>query len=98
LEICSQSRFDLLLCDIQLPDRDGNWLMRELSSRYPIKGIALSGLAMPDDIQDGRAAGFMDYVTKPVSLDELLMRIRAALEPLPRDVLSSDETLNRQAI
>ena len=98
LKLCEQSRFDLLICDIQLPGHDGNWLMRELSARCGMKGIAVSGLAMPDEIQDGLASGFLDYVTKPVKLDELLARVRAIIERVPAELSSADDSLKPPAL
>jgi CheY-like chemotaxis protein len=60
---------DLILVDLQLPDYDGYEVLRRLraqpeTARVPC--IALSANAMPDDIARGRAAGFVDYWTKPI--------------------------------
>ena len=64
-------RFDLLICDIQLPDGSGLDLMRELRSRYDIRGIALSGRGSEEDRQKGRDAGFDEHLTKPIDFQTL---------------------------
>jgi CheY-like chemotaxis protein len=45
--------------------------MSELSSRYGLKGIALSGYGMDEDIQKSQEAGFSRHLTKPVTLQTL---------------------------
>ncbi len=62
---------DLVVSDLGLPDGSGLDLMRLLSTRYGLRGIALSGYGMEDDLQKSREAGFEKHVTKPVSLQTL---------------------------
>jgi CheY-like chemotaxis protein len=72
-ELASSNEFDLLLSDIGLPDGDGYLLMRELQERYGLKGIALTGFGMEDDIELSKEAGFSLHLVKPVrasALDE----------------------------
>jgi CheY-like chemotaxis protein len=64
-------RIDLVVSDLGLPDGSGLDLMRLLSQRYGLRGIALSGYGMEDDLQKSREAGFEKHVTKPVSLQTL---------------------------
>jgi CheY-like chemotaxis protein len=59
--------FDLLISDIGLPDGSGLDLIRALSARGPVKGIALSGFGMDADLQRSREAGFLRHLTKPVN-------------------------------
>ena len=70
-------RFDLILLDVQMPGLDGIAVLRELRERgvtTPI--LALSAAAMPEQIARGRAAGFDDYLTKPISLQALRDAVR----------------------
>ena len=72
-ELAGSSKFDLLLSDIGLPDGDGYLLMRELQERYGLRGIALTGYGMEDDIKLSKEAGFSAHLTKPIQakvLDE----------------------------
>ncbi len=50
--------------------------MRNLAKRYPIRGIALSGHGMKEDIQNSIAAGFSRHITKPVDWQELKLAIQ----------------------
>jgi signal transduction histidine kinase/CheY-like chemotaxis protein len=75
LQAADAEPFDLLISDIGLPDGSGLDLMRQLQARRgggpPVKGIALSGFGMEEDVRKSRAAGFDEHLTKPVSLDAL---------------------------
>lgn len=57
---------DLVISDLGLPDGNGQELMRELSRRYGLKGIALSGYGMEEDRAKSLAAGFSRHLTKPI--------------------------------
>ena len=82
--------FDLLISDLGLPDGSGHELMRELKLRYGLRGIALSGYGMKDDIQNSMDAGFSRHITKPVDWEELAAAIqRLAEEPASRDLESA---------
>ena len=62
---------ELLISDIELPDGSGLELMRRLSSRSTMPGIALSGFGSSDDIDQSRSAGFAEHLTKPVDFRRL---------------------------
>jgi PAS domain S-box len=64
-------RYDVVLSDIGLPDADGYTLMKRLRERYGLRGVALTGYGMEDDIERGRAAGFEAHLTKPVDVNKL---------------------------
>jgi CheY-like chemotaxis protein len=70
--------FDLLLSDIELPDGDGHYLMRELGARGPMPGIAVSGFGGEEDRRQSREAGFVDHLIKPVDLNRLEAAIHRA--------------------
>jgi two-component system OmpR family response regulator len=77
-----QSRPDLVVLDVMLPDVDGFSLVRRLrddSDRDKIPVIFLTAKDGVDDKINGLTAGGDDYVTKPFSLEELIARIRAIL-------------------
>lgn len=73
---------DLILMDIQLPDRDGLTLTRMLKNdpaTAGIKIIALTAFAMKGDEEKMRAAGCDDYIAKPFHHQEFMAVIEAAL-------------------
>jgi PAS domain S-box-containing protein len=67
---------DLVISDLGLPDGDGHDLMRRLSGRYALRGIALSGYGRDEDLRRSRAAGFAIHLTKPVTIDTLQAAIK----------------------
>ncbi|CAN5447901.1 hypothetical protein BH10PLA1_BH10PLA1_00430 [soil metagenome] len=71
LAIAEKSTPDLLICDLGLPDGSGNDVMRALHMKRPIRGIALTGFGMDDDIRMSKDAGFAKHLTKPVDMDQL---------------------------
>jgi len=82
LQLARDERPDLVLLDIQLPGMDGYEVLRRLraepaSRTLPV--IAVSANAMPSDIDRGVAAGFADYLTKPLDMSRLIASVEAAL-------------------
>jgi signal transduction histidine kinase len=69
----------LVVSDLGLPDGTGHDLMRQLRERVDVRGIALSGFGMEEDVQRARAAGFSRHLTKPVEFEALLDAIRELL-------------------
>ncbi|HXE55471.1 MAG TPA: response regulator [Tepidisphaeraceae bacterium] len=77
--------FDLIISDIGLPDGSGLELMRQLLAERPIKGIALTGFGMEEDVERSRAAGFSEHLTKPIDMSQLqaaLDRVIRAEQPV----------------
>jgi DNA-binding response OmpR family regulator len=78
-------KFDLMLVDIMMPKMDGITMIKEIrryDQRVPI--IVISAKDMKDDKVEGFRAGADDYVVKPFSTDELLLRIDAILKRVQR--------------
>lgn len=72
--------FDLCILDIMLPKKDGFSLAKEIKvadKNTPI--IFLTAKSMKQDTIEGFKIGADDYMTKPFSMEELLMRIKAIL-------------------
>jgi two-component system phosphate regulon response regulator PhoB len=70
----------VILLDLQLGDRSGLELCAELRSRPEMAKVpilALSGFTDPKVKEAAFSAGFDDYIVKPFSPEELLVRIRA---------------------
>ncbi|MGA8863560.1 MAG: ATP-binding protein [Gallionella sp.] len=85
LELARAHRPDLILLDINLPDMDGFAVMqclRENDATRSIPVVAISANSMPKDLARGRAAGFADYLTKPLDVDRLLQVVDDAITKL----------------
>lgn len=80
-EKARKEEFDLLISDIGLPDRSGYELMKELQAHNGLRGIALSGFGMENDVSRARAAGFSEHLTKPLNFERLEETIHGLLEP-----------------
>jgi PAS domain S-box-containing protein len=76
--------FDLLISDIGLPDGSGLELMRQLVQHQPIKGIALSGYGMEEDVRRSKEAGFYEHLTKPINFKRLEAAIRTLAAATPQ--------------
>jgi CheY-like chemotaxis protein/signal transduction histidine kinase len=74
-----ESRIDLVLMDIMMPEMDGLTAMREIRKRTEWKNlpiIALTAKAMADDHDKSLAAGANDYIAKPLDVEKLLSLVR----------------------
>ena len=78
LELISKEPFDLVVSDVGLPDATGYELMQKITALHPVKGIAMSGFGMDEDIKRSREAGFSDHLVKPVDIIQLDQAIRRA--------------------
>jgi CheY-like chemotaxis protein len=70
-KIIGSKEFDVVLCDIALPDGSGYDVIAEVKRTRPVKAVALTGFGTPDDIERGKEAGFDFHLTKPVDFHEL---------------------------
>jgi CheY-like chemotaxis protein len=71
--------FDVMLCDVRMPGMSGLELLSEallLDRDLPV--LMLTGVGDTATARDALARGAMDYLTKPVELDDLDMAIRSA--------------------
>jgi CheY-like chemotaxis protein len=69
------SRPDIILMDIQMPGIDGLMVIRQIREDAKLRNIpiiALTALAMPGDREKALAAGADEYMSKPVSLKQLV--------------------------
>lgn len=89
LQAARLDRYDVLVCDIGLPDGDGCDLLLEIKSMYDVRGVALTGFGYDADRHRCAKAGFEAFLLKPVSLEELEAAVRAVTESLS---CSSDES------
>ncbi len=75
-----QAYITLVLTDILMPDIDGGTLARALLAQNPgVKVIALSGYAPPPETEDLSIYGLVDWLQKPLNLEQLAAAIRRAL-------------------
>ena len=78
-------QFDLLISDLGLPDASGHDLIGRLRRHRPVRGIAVSGFGMADDVRRSGESGFFAHVTKPLDVRRLEETIVAAMAEAPVD-------------
>lgn len=81
VELFAQHRPQIVLMDISMPGMDGYESTREirkLSATVPI--IGLTARAFPDDEQKGYDCGMTEYMTKPINISNLRMRLEQILK------------------
>jgi len=77
-----QNPWDLLLLDLDMPQPDGFEILRQLSERDRSCStvIVVTALSDADNRRRGLAMGANDYISKPLDLPELLMRVHSCLQ------------------
>ena len=87
LETLEATHPELILMDIQLPGRDGFALLAEIrtSPWAALRVVALTAHAMSGDREKARAAGFDDYISKPIDIATFPAQVTRALSGLPTD-------------
>jgi PAS domain S-box-containing protein len=71
LEATARGDFDLLLCDLGLPDGTGIDFIEKVRETDKTPAIALTGFGMHQDVERAQNAGFDAHLTKPVNLQKL---------------------------
>ena len=95
LEKLRQKSYDLLLVDVRLQDGDGFDLLEQVRRNYPDSHVILvTGYGDADSAVEALRAGALDYLTKPLIDDELLMTIERAFNQ--RQVIEENTQLRKE--
>ena len=79
VEVCKKQDFDLIILDIMMPELDGFSTCRKIRESKDIPIIMLSARGEEYDKIHGFELGIDDYVVKPFSPRELMMRVKAVI-------------------
>ena len=90
LSLASTNTFDLVISDIGLPDGNGIDLMQQLTREHGLRGIALSGYGMPEDLAKTEEAGFLAHLVKPINFDQL-HNVLCGIHPSAPDKMESQK-------
>ena len=80
LAICERAECDVVLLDVMMPDMDGFEVCRSLKSNiatHHIPVVIVTALDQPSDRVKGLESGADDFLTKPVSDEALIARVRS---------------------
>jgi len=80
-KLAGSSGFDLLLCDLMMPDGTGMDLLKEVKARTPdLPVVMITAHSTTKSAIEALKLGAFDYVAKPFDIDELLIVLQKALE------------------
>lgn len=79
IEKVDNNQYDIIIMDVMMPELDGFSAIKEIRKKYDIPTIVLSARGEEYDRLHGFDLGIDDYVVKPFSPKELLMRVSAIL-------------------
>jgi DNA-binding response OmpR family regulator len=83
LSAATSRQYDLLVCDLNLPDGTGWDLLETLRRTSPVRAIAYSAFDDAEQIARSRSAGFLEHIAKGIDPDELLKIIGRAIQTPP---------------
>ena len=85
--VLNEKRYDVVVSDIRLPDRDGDQLFEQLQAEqlYVPPWIFITGYGTVERAIALLKLGAVDYITKPFDLDKLVAKLRAHVPDAPHD-------------
>lgn len=95
IQAINSNKFQLILCDLHLPDKNGISILKHARTISPkTEVIMLTGYASAETAVLAMKEGAFDYITKPVNFDELKLLIAKALEK--QQLVSENSYLRKQ--
>ncbi|CAK7019560.1 response regulator transcription factor [Tissierella carlieri] len=92
LDILDNVKIDLIIADIMMPKMDGYELVKELrEAEYDLPILMVTAKDTYPDKKMGFELGADDYMTKPINMDELVLRVKALLR---RSKISADKYIS----
>ncbi|WKY48256.1 response regulator transcription factor [Eubacteriaceae bacterium ES3] len=98
VEYCQKEQFDIILMDIMMPELDGFSAVKEIRKTQDIPVIMLSARGEEYDKIHGFELGIDDYVVKPFSPKELMMRIDAIMKRSTRNHQTDHEIFSKEGL
>ena len=82
IQATSQTKPDIILLDIQLPEMDGYTVAKNIKSNESLKDIpiiAVTSYAMPGDKEKAIESGAIGYIEKPINPDTFIQQMKSFL-------------------
>ncbi len=98
VRLCRMSEFDIIILDIMMPELDGFSACREIRKITETPIIMLSARGEEYDKINGFNLGIDDYVVKPFSPKELMLRIEAVMKRTRRTAALSEEQKQQNVV
>lgn len=80
IEMIEQSEYDVILCDVKMPGKDGMEVLEEAMKLTDTPFIVISGHGTIELAVEAIKKGAFDYISKPLDLNRLLITLRNALD------------------
>ena len=80
LELINKNEYDVILCDIKMPQMDGIEVLENILKSHDTPVIMISGHGNIDTAVEAIKKGAFDYISKPLDLNRLLITIRNAMD------------------
>lgn len=95
LEKAKENKYDIILCDIKMPNMDGIEVLEKLEKVSPdVPVVMISGHGSVETAVEALKKGAYDFIEKPLELNRLLVTIRNALEK--KDLVVETKKLKRK--
>lgn len=89
LKLIKENRYDLVLCDFRLPDKDGLEMIRSIRELSPgTQIIIITGYSDVKVAVKAIKYGAFEYVTKPIHPEEILVTINSALKKTTEETIA----------
>lgn len=88
------NHYDICILDVMMPIKDGFSLAKDIrmvNNNMPI--LFLTAKSMKEDVLEGFSIGADDYMTKPFSIEELLVRIEAIMRRYRKDQTGNSQNI-----
>lgn len=83
LDIINQTKVDIIVSDIKMNDMNGIEVLRKAKKMYPdIEGIMITGYKDGKMAVEALRAGAIDYINKPIDIEELLLSVERAIKSI----------------
>lgn len=80
LQMIKEQEYDVVLCDIKMPDMDGMKVLQLVKESSDVPVIMISGNSTTNEAADSIKQGAFDFISKPPDLNRLLITVRNALD------------------
>jgi two-component system response regulator HydG len=91
LEVMMSAKFDLVFCDFRLPDTDGREILLKIKTLYPdTQVIIITGYSDVKIAVDVIKMGAIDYVTKPLLPEEILLMVEKSVRKTKESISQNE--------
>ena len=95
LQMIKEQEYDVILCDIKMPDMDGMDVLKHVKESCDVPVIMISGNSTLNEAADSIKKGAFDFIQKPPDLNRLLITVRNALD---KQSLSTENKALKKAV